>query len=369
MPLTEKQAFPFYLKDGSLDILIVKTSAIGDVIHTLPALRCLRRKYPDARITWLVEEAAADVLAGHPDLDRVLVCGRKGWIREWRAGRRRSVFRKFRQFVQALRDTRYDLLLDFQGLLKSGIWVALARAKRKIGFGRGMEHAEMSYLFLNERMAPVSMDMHAVDRELHLLAAIGVECHEVIFDLALSPADHQAADSLLRSHGIAAGLPFVAINPMTTWPTKHWLPEKFADLADRLADAGIKAVFTGGPGDREKVEAVGGMMRQQLVNLAGATSLRSLAAVFSRAQVVVSTDTGPMHVAAAVNTPVVALFGPTAPWRTGPYGGSHQVVRLGLACSPCFKKQCQYGTTACMNEITAEQIVAAVQVAGQCPIR
>ena len=349
-----------------MKILIVKTSAIGDVIHTLPALHCLRRRYPEAEITWLVEEAAAEVVVGHPALDRVLVAGRKGWLREWRAGERRAACRKAWHFLRELRDTRYDLLLDFQGLLKSGIWVALARARRKVGFGRGMEHAEMSYIFLNERIPAVSMEMHAVDRELHLLRAIGIECPEARFDLPLTAADHEAAAKLLEAHGIAAGQPFIAINPMTTWPTKHWRPEKFAELADRLAEAGKAVVFTGGPDDRAGVAAIGAMMRQPPVNLAGATSLKGLAALFARAQAVVSTDTGPMHVAAAVGTPVVALFGPTAPWRTGPYGVQHQVVRLGLACSPCLKKQCQLATTACMADIPVIKVAQAVmQISGE----
>ena len=343
-----------------MNILIVKTSAIGDVIHTLPALHCLRRHYPEARITWLVEEAAAEAVIGHPALDRVLVAGRKGWIREWRTGGRLAACRKAWRFLNDLRDTRYDLLLDFQGLLKSGIWVALAKARRKIGFGRGMEHAEMSYLFLNERVPAVSMDMHAVDRELHLLRAIGIECPEKIFDLPLTAADHQQAEELLAAHGVASGQPFVAINPMTTWPTKHWQLAKFAQLADRLVEEGLPVVFTGGPMDQAGVAAICGLMREKAASLAGLTTLKTLAALYGRARVVVSTDTGPMHVAAAMDTPVVALFGPTAPWRTGPYGKKHQIIRLRFPCSPCFKKNCQYENTACMNEITVEKVMTAV---------
>ena len=343
-----------------MNILIVKTSAIGDVIHTLPALHCLRHHYPDAHITWLVEAAAADVVLDHPALDRVLVAGRREWIKEWRAGERSAAWRQAWRFVQELRDIRYDLLLDFQGLLKSGIWVAMARATRKVGFGRGMEHAEMSYLFLNERVPAVSIEMHAVDREMHLLRAIGIECQEVRFDLPVSAPDRAAAQALLQEHGIEADRPFVAMNPMTTWPTKHWLPEKFAELADRLIEAGTPVVFTGGPADQAGVAAIVNAMQQKAANLAGRTSLKILAALYGQASVVVSTDTGPMHVAAAMNTPVVALFGPTAPWRTGPYDGSHQIIRLGLACSPCLKKECRHATTACMNEIAVDAVLASV---------
>lgn len=343
-----------------LNILIVKTSAIGDVIHTLPALHCLRRHYPAARITWLVEEAAADAVVGHSALDRVLVSGRKGWIGEWRAGERLAAWRKARRFVHELRDTYYDLLIDFQGLFKSGIWVAMARARRKVGFGRGMEHAEMSYLFLNEQVPAVSMDMHAVDRELQLLRAIGIECPQVRFELPFTAADHEAAANLLETHGIAPDQRFIAINPMTTWPTKHWQSDKFATLADRLVESGKAVVFTGGPGDQEGVAAICAMMERKAANLAGQTTLKHLAAIYARARVVVSTDTGPMHVAAAIGTPVVAIFGPTAPWRTGPYGEGHRIIRLGLPCSPCLKKHCQYGTTACMADISVDEVARAV---------
>lgn len=344
-----------------MNILIVKTSAIGDVIHTLPALNCLRWNFPDAHITWLVEESAADAVVGHPAIDRVLVAGRKSWIKQWRTGEHLAVSRKAWQFLQELRDTRYDLLIDFQGLLKSGIWVALARAGRKVGFGRGMEHAEMSYFFLNERVPAVSMDTHAVDRELHLLRAIGIECPKARFDLPISDADLTTAQALLQEYGIRSGQAFVAINPMTTWPTKHWLPERFAELADRLVAGGTPVVFTGGPSDQIEVAAIVQLMQQKAANLAGRTSLKSLAALYGQAGAVVSTDTGPMHVAAAMNAPVVALFGPTAPWRTGPYGEKHQVVRLGLACSPCLKKECRYGTTSCMNDIAVGDVLAVVE--------
>ncbi len=343
-----------------MKILIVKTSAIGDVIHTLPALHALRYRYPDARIDWLVEEAAADIVKGHPALDRVLVSGRKRWIADWRAGRRRQAIRAFRRFVGELRRTTYDLLIDFQGLLKSGIFVTLARAHRKVGFGRGMEHAEMSYLFLNERIPAVSMDMHAVDRELHLLAAIGVECPQVRFDLPVTDAHRAVAARLLGEEGIGDEHPLVAINPMTTWPTKHWRSERFAQVADRLMTAGLAVVFTGGPDDRLAVDRICATMQNKPVNLAGRTSLLELAALYERCRLLLTTDTGPMHVAAAVGTPVVALFGPTAPWRTGPYGKAHRVVRRDMECSPCFKKRCPREDGVCMTALAVETVERSV---------
>jgi lipopolysaccharide heptosyltransferase I len=344
-----------------MNILIVKTSAIGDVTHTLPALNALRKHYPAARITWLVEEAAADIVRGHPALDLVLVSRRKYWARELRSGFPRflQACREIREFLRALRATRYDLLLDFQGLLKSGVLVWLARADRKIGFGRGMEHAECSYLFLNERIPPVTMDTHALTREMALLRAIGIETPEISFDLPITASHRAACEAILADHNIDRQRPLVAINPQATWPTKLWFGERFAEVADRLLDRGCAVVFTGSPADRAEIARIIGMMRGRAANLAGETSLMTLAALYQAARVVVSTDTGPMHIAAAAGTPLVAIFGATAPWRTGPWGREHVVLRADLVCSPCLKKNCARNSE-CMRAISVEMVVAAV---------
>lgn len=343
-----------------MKILIVKTSAIGDVIHTLPALHALRRAYPEARIDWLIEEAAADLILGHPSLQRVLVAKRKSWLHRLRGGERLVALKEIRDFFHELREVKYDLLLDFQGLLKSSIWVALARARRKVGFGRGMEHAEGSYLFLNERIPPVSMEHHAMERELMLLRAIGVETDQPVCRLPVPEAAWQAVENLLCHHGISPGESLIAINPMTTWPTKHWENDRFAQVADRLTAAGHRVAFTGGPQDREAVGAICNAMKAPALNLAGKTSLKELAALFQLARAVLATDTGPMHLAAAVGTPVVALFGPTAPWRTGPVGEAHRILRAEAPCSPCFKKECS--TRECMKGITVAQVLAAFRM-------
>lgn len=343
-------------------ILIVKTSAIGDVTHTLPALNALRRKYPAARITWLVEEAAAGLLVGHPALDRLLVSRRKHWAKELRRGPRRAwaALGEAWGFLRQLRDTRYDLLIDFQGLLKSGVLVALARATSKVGFGRGMAHAEGSWIFLNERVPAVDMNIHALDRELLLLKGIGVEAAEVEFALPITDHHRQKVEKLLAAAAVDRSRPLLAINPQATWPTKLWFSERFAELADRLAAQGWVVVFTGSPADREEIARIIGAMQAPVANLAGATTLLELAALYDMSGVVVSTDTGPMHIAAATGTPVVAIFGATAPWRTGPWGEQHRVVRLELPCSPCLKKHCPT-ERECMRGISVAMVAAAVE--------
>ena len=347
-----------------MEILIVKTSAIGDVTHTLPALNCLRKKYPEARITWLVEESAADLVKGHKALDRVLISKRKKWFKELRSGNRLLALKKIINFVKELRGVKFDLVIDFQGLLKSGVLVGLARGGRKVGFGRGMQHAECSYIFLNERLPAVDMEVHALDRELLLLKGIGVECGEINFAVPVSRDDRKRAGELLGGPLKRGNRPLVAVNPQTKWPTKLWDNKKFALVADRLVGQGCLVFFTGATDDRKVIAEIQADMTEKSLNLAGKSSLKILAALYETADLVISTDTGPMHIAAAVKTPVVALFGPTAPWRTGPYGDCHQVLRTGAACSPCFKKQCPLANRAeqkkCMNDITVEQVNAAV---------
>jgi 3-deoxy-D-manno-octulosonic-acid transferase/heptosyltransferase-1 len=262
-----------------------------------------------------------------------------------------------------LRDTRYDLILDFQALLKSSLWIFLARGRRKAGFGQGMEHTEKSYLFLNERIPAVSMEEHALDRGLTLLQALGIPSSQVLYDLPIGKNDAAAAQQLLLKNGVQLDQPLVAINPVAKWPTKLWAAERFRELAERLLKKGFQVVFTGSKEDVPFIDEMLGRLSPAVRRLDGRTTLKVLAAVYRTASVVVSTDTGPMHLAAAVGTPVVALFGPTAPWRTGPYGQGHVVLRAGVSCSPCFSRSCKTGEfepMACMNRIKVEQVVDAV---------
>jgi lipopolysaccharide heptosyltransferase I len=346
-----------------MNILIVKLSAIGDVIHTLPALNAIRKHYPDARISWLVEEDTSDLVKGHPALDRVLVSKRKRWLKGLFGPSGWHNLREIYRFIKKLRDTRYDLIIDFQGLLKSGVLIALSRGKRKVGFGKGMDHQEFSYLFLNERIPAVSMDHHALLRGTMLLEAIGIPTGSIEYNLPVQAQDRELVDSLLLQHGIRNSKLLVAINPVAKWDTKLWAKAKFAELADRLVELhDASVVFTGSQQDHKTIQDIISRMETEAVNLAGETSLITLAALYEKTDLIVSTDTGPMHIAAALGTPVVALFGPTAPWRTGPFGSAQQVIRVELACNPCFKRQCE--TVECMEQISVGQVLVGVEKLG-----
>ena len=366
-----------------MNILIVKLSAIGDVIHTLPALACLRRCYPEAHITWVVEEAAADLLTNHPAIDQVLVSRRKSWIRDLRRGRIAAPLREMHQFLRQLRGRPYDLVIDFHGLLKSAVLVLLSGGRRKLGYDSLQEG---SGFFYTERI-PEDMGKHAVDRYLDFIRYLAAEsgcgrkesdCLSAapLFTIAIGERERNRVAALLAEgealFGAGSGEGgegtskagkkgqgrFVAVNPVAFWETKLWENGKFASLCDRLhEELGIGIVLTGG--EAAPLERIRGQMRTKALALGGRTTLRDLALLYRRAALVITTDSGPMHLAAAVGTPVIALFGPTDPARTGPYGPGHRVIRRPLPCLPCFKKHCE--TKRCMREIAVEEVFAAAK--------
>ena len=339
-----------------MNILIVKLSAIGDVVHTLPSLASLRKLYPQAHITWVVEEAAADILAGNPDLDRVIVSKRKQWIACLRRGEKiGKTFREINSFLSGLRSRRYDLVIDFHGLMKSAAIVLLSGGGRRLGYD---SMQEMTGLFYTEKI-PEDMNKHAVDRYLDFVRHLGGASEEPRFIIAVEEENRKKIDSLLAEGNISAERGFVAVNPVAFWKTKLWDESRFALLCDRIArELGFAVVFTGGEKEGA-IESIRAQMREPSLNLGGRTTLRDLACLYGRAALVVTTDSGPMHIAAAAGTPVVALFGPTSPVRTGPYGRGHEVIRADLTCSPCFRKEC--GTKKCMDGISVDRVFEAVR--------
>jgi heptosyltransferase-1 len=332
---------------GRPRILLVKLSSFGDVLHTLPTLEALRAAYPDARITWLVEAAYAPLLAGHPALDEV-----------WEAPRLRpgelltgSNPARLRRLLNLLRVRSFDLVLDVQGLLKSAVWVALARSPRKVGYDRTREG---SYLALNERVPPFCPEAHAVRRCLNLAQYLGAPPALPRFRLGLGARINSTA--LVPDVG---GQPLVVLHPGARWASKLWPAASWACLTKWLHAQGLQVALTGSRADQGLEREITAKIESQVLNLVGRTSMAELAAILRRARLAVTTDTGTMHLAAALATPVVALFGPTAPWRTGPFGEGHQVLRLELDCSPCFKHQCP--EPRCLTDLPPGMVEAACE--------
>jgi heptosyltransferase-1 len=345
------------MKRAPKSILIIKLSAIGDVVHTLPFLEVIRKNFPNARIDWVIEEASSPIIEGHPAIDQVIVSHRTSWQRQLFGGRESpAALKGIRKFLGELRAETYDWVIDLQGLFKSAVLLGLSRGRRKIGPSWGKEG---SRFFLTELPFFVEADLHAVEK--YLKAAEFLECDRTSWkgDIPIREADKRSIERFLHDHEVE-GKVLVAINPMAKWMTKLWESEKFAALADRLQkELSCKVVFTGSWQDREDVGKIIQRMDENPLNLTGQTHLKELAYLYSRCQLLVSTDTGPMHLAAAMGCPVVALFGPTAPWRTGPYGPGHTVIRQEMACSPCLKKKCEH--LGCMRDITVDRVFGAVE--------
>lgn len=340
-----------------MKILVVKMSSLGDVVQSLPALSALREAFPGAQIHWIVEETGADLLRLHPGVDRIWVVPRFRWVRHLRSpGHWPLLIREATRTVRALRGHRFELALDLQGLLKSAVWMGVVRADRKVGFDGAREGAAR---VLTERYPWGHPDGHAVERYLGLVEGISGWCGPVNYGIVLSPDAEARAQEILRSSGGAPHRPWAVLIPAARWETKEWPRRSFARLADEIVRrTGLQVLFAGGEGERLKIGEILSRMTEEGVDLTGKTDIPALAALLKQARVVVSVDTGPMHLAVAVGAPVVALFGPTAPWRTGPFGKGHRVLRPSLPCSPCFQRRCP--TKACMGEVDPEAVLRAI---------
>ena len=339
-------------------ILLIKPSSLGDIVHALPVLHGLRQRYPEAHLAWLVGRSFVPLLAKHPELNEVIEFDRHRFGHLWRSAR---ISVEFVEFVKALRRRRFDLAIDLQGLFRSGFFALASGAPTRLGFA---EARELARVFYTHRLHSDEDVVHAVDRNYLVADALGFAHVPKVFDLAVTDAERAGVDALFSEVALGAGEAFAAIFPGARAETKQWLPERFAKLADRLAgELGLRPVLMGGPGERDRCQRIAEQCRSRQLNLCGRTDLRLLAAVLERAAVVICHDSGPMHIAAALDRPMACILGPTEPRRTGPFGRMEAVVRANLPCSPCFVRrlsQCKY-RHECMHRIGVEDVLARVQ--------
>ena len=328
-------------------ILFIKPSSLGDIVHAMPTCAAIRRAYPKARLTWLVKQQWAGLVERIDGVDRVwpVKSTLKGWLSQ----------------VSPLRAERFDLVVDLQGLFRSAAIGSLSGTPLLVGFANGREGSPWFY---SKRVPVPQSEMHAVDRYLLVAKAVGaVETGAPEFRFRIPQTDHEEVDRLLSQSGITPGMSWVAMNVSARWPTKRWPAASFAETADRLRQEGCGAVvMIGGPDERAEVAAVSGMMKTPPIDLAGATAVGLLPALLSRASMLITNDSGPMHVAAAVGIPVVALFGPTSAARTGPYGVGHDVLTAKIPCSPCFSRTCHNALPLeCLQTVSPELVLQAVR--------
>lgn len=324
-------------------ILIIKPSAIGDVVHALPILGLLRRKWPDAHVSWVVTPACAGLIEGHPRLDETIRFERVIWSKSWRSPA--ALFDLLR-FARRVHSRQFDLVIDLQGLLRSGWVVAESKAPVRVGFASARE---LGWLFYTHRIK-TRVGEHAVEHNLDVAEALGLGRGPVEFVFAVDAYDRESAAQM-----IGVGDRYAVLLPGSNWETKRWPAEKFAAMVRPLADRfGLRSIVAGSAADGALAARIPGT-----TNLCGKTTLRQLVALLERADLVIANDSGPMHVASALGRPLVVLHGPTSAVRTGPYGRLDSVVRLDIPCSPCFSRRCSH--QSCLQRLEINPVLETAE--------
>jgi heptosyltransferase-1 len=326
-------------------IAIIKPSALGDIVHALPVLSALRERYPDSHITWVVNKSFEGLLAGHPDLNETLVFDRGAMGRGLVSAAKAVV-----QFGNELRRRRFDVAIDLQGLLRTGLMTATTAAKRKIGFANAREGAVHFY---TERIdVPDAGRIHAVDRYWRIAESLGAGGKAKRFIVPVRDGERDAVQRELGS----LPRPWYAVAVGAKWITKRWPPRQFGELiAKAQREFGGTAIFVGvkedSPLSAEAMQLLTGPSR----DWCGRTSLPRLAAVLSLSDVMIANDTGPLHLAAALGTPCVAPYTCTKMALHGPYTSMSGGVETAVPCAGSYLKQCPNGTI-CFSELSVSKL-------------
>jgi len=341
-------------------VLFVRLSSLGDLILVLPTFHAIRERYPDAYIAWLVQDSLREVIEGTPGLNEVIPVKLISITDKYANWRR--VLEGGVSLLKALSSTRrlfqeraFDVVLDFQGLWKSGLFVFLNRRAERYGFRNSRE---FSHLFLTHPIFVRDSGRHAIQNYLEFARYFGCKVDRISFPLHVPPEAQRRVDALLRQRGIGPKDPLAFICATARWQTKFWTQEGFAQVADSLQDLGFRVVLSGLPQERDYLEGMREKMRGEAVNVAGEVGIKDFFALLKRSKLYVGVDSGAMHVASALGVPVVALFGPSNPRWIGPYGERTEVVRVPLPCSPCNRRKCS--DLRCMKEITPGMVLEAI---------
>jgi lipopolysaccharide heptosyltransferase I len=348
-----------------MKILVIKPSSLGDVIHALPFLKALKDTFPKSQVDWVISKQLKGIIENNPLINRTIVFDKDSWKKVRNLPDTLSEISSLKRKLNA---KQYDMVVDLQGLLRSGLIARSTSARSRIGFKDAREGSR----FLYDKKVTVNGSLHAVDKCLEVAKAIGAKVHKVKFPLTVDKTAKANVKKLLGNIK-----EYIVVVPSARWISKRWPAEKFASLINKLS---VPCVISGSRGDRKiaqsiidlisdknqippiKKEGEGGFF-DNTINLCGKTDLRELVALMAGAKAVVSNDSGPMHIAAALNVPVIGIFGPTDPAKTGPYGWQKNkklmVMKAGVSCSPCRKKKCP--DLICMNNISASKVLNALK--------
>lgn len=334
-------------------ILIIRPSAIGDVIMASPMIHALRQAYPEARLIWLAEPQVADLLRANPELDGVVFWPKSRWRELLKKGQLLSLSREIKSLAGELRREKFDLALDVQGLLRSRLLAWLSGARERVGF----DSREPGRFLMSRIVSKGPQSTRMSSEYCHLMGELGLNPGEFRPSIVVAPEDRQVARDLLQG----VGSDFVLIAPFTTRPQKHWFEERWGLLVKQIEGRfGLPVVIAGGPGDEEASRRIRVNAQGRIFDFTGKTSLGQAAAMIERSALVIGVDTGLTHLGTAFSRPTVALFGSTCPYleTASPLT---QVLYENLPCAPCRRKPTCNGEFHCMQALTVEKVVAAAE--------
>lgn len=344
-------------------ILLIQPSRIGDIVFSLPTLSALRRTYSRARITWLVDDRCRDLVEGHPDLDEVLVVPFKAIEEALKIGAWRGVVQTLSRLKRELRSRSFDLSIDLHGLAKSALLVWMAGARFRIGSANTTGMKEGSGFFSRE-IPPRPDDRHTVERNLSVIDFLGGPVEEARFRLTISETAQRQVREMLDSAGHREQDRLVVVHPGAGWLSRRWPADRFAELINTLGmTAGLRlAVIGGAAGGSEEgrlFEQLFSLIRAPVMDLVNRLSLKQLIALLRETDLFIGNEAGPLHLAAALDRPVVALIGPTRPELTGPFGRRALIIRKPVSCAPCRERNCSELT--CMKAIEVTDVLETVR--------
>jgi heptosyltransferase-1/heptosyltransferase-2 len=324
------------------NILIIKMSSLGDVLHTLPAVAALRKGFPNARLTWLVHPQFSDFVPDPPMIDEVIYFD-KVKFNKMGPGDKWSYFKEMRALLHS---RKFDLVIDMHGLFKSAVLAAISGCNNRIGFCEMWEGSG----FISKPIRGGHAKGHAIEQYLDVARYLGFLADEISFPLP----DRQKEWQAVLKKTAALQKPYVVIVPGAGWDTKIWPAEHFAKLAEMILRDGKQVVLAGGPEDVPKGTQIAGLV-PGVTDLTGKTSQREMGALIQHCMLYISADTGPLVIAAATKKPLIALYGATRPELTGPYGNEKAIVmKAPVPCTGCLKRHCR--NWRCMQSITPEMV-------------
>ncbi|MCG8513226.1 MAG: lipopolysaccharide heptosyltransferase II [Halanaerobiales bacterium] len=330
----------------STRIIVIDLLYLGDLIFALPFIKGLRSNFPDGTIDLVVNSVFYDIMIDNPYLDNLFSYNKKWGIRESLS------------FARKLSHHKYNLGLNIHGNWRTALLLKLINPEYAIGYGgkgRG--------IFLDQELKQPKAQ-HMVDIYLDFLTEIGLSIEHTLPTMEVPVAARIGIAQLLEKWGIKDNERLIALNTGGTWPTKRWTAQGFAQLADRLNRSGVRVVFTGSCSDLWEIKKIVALMDSAAIIAAGQTSLKELIALLARCDLVISNDSGPVHVAAAVGTPTITIFGPSDEVKYRPLGEKHRIIKTGIECRPCGEHQCPLGHHRCMRDIKVEDIIGAVKELG-----